>query len=328
MKDRREPMIKLSFIIVNWNSLVYLRRCIDSIYAQTRCSLEIVVVDNASPDGDASFIAREFPHITLIRCRENIGFGAANNLGFRRSTGGNVLFLNPDTELLDSAADIMMQTLSSDRDAGIVGCTLLNEDRSIQTSCIQTFPTILNQLLDSDWLRVRWPNSYLWGTAPIWSKRDGAEEVEVISGACMLMRREVFEEVGGFTEAYFMYAEDLDLCYKVQKAGYSNYYLRSPTVLHYGGKSSNPERATPMKWRSIIMFCERHHGHTYAVAFRFAIACAALARLIMLTGVRALRGILRSRPPSSAALTKWKLILHTMLVPSARLRSVSQPAVH
>jgi N-acetylglucosaminyl-diphospho-decaprenol L-rhamnosyltransferase len=317
--------MELSFIVVNWNSLTYLRKCIASIYAQTKCSFEVVVVDNASPTGEASVIAREFPQITLIQCTENIGFGAANNLGFQRSVGDNLLFLNPDTELLNSAGDIMIRTLSADRCAGVVGCTLLNEDRSIQTSCIQTFPTILNQLLDSDWLRVRWPNSHLWGTEPLWSKRVGAAQVEVISGACMLMRREVFEEVGGFTEAYFMYAEDLDLCYKIQKAGYSNYYLSYPTVLHYGGKSSNPERATPMKWRSIIMFCERHHGHAYAVAFRFAIACASLVRLIVLTGTRAPLGILRNRTPNSAALTKWKLILHTMLGSSGRLRPVSQP---
>lgn len=321
-------MIKLSFIIVNWNSIAYLRRCISSIYAQTKCSFEIIVIDNASPAEDALLIAREFPHITLIQCSENIGFGAANNLGFRRSVGDYVLFLNPDTELLNSAADIMMQALSSNPEAGIVGCTLLNEDRSIQTSCIQTFPTILNQMLDSDWLRIRWPNSHLWGTAPLWSKRDGAAQVEVISGACMLMRREVFEKVDGFTEDYFMYAEDLDLCYKVRKAEYSNYYLSSPVVLHYGGKSSNPERATPMKWRSIIMFCERHHGHTYAVAFRVAIASAALVRLIMLTGTRALMGVLTSRPPNSAALTKWKLILHTMLGSSGHLRPVSQPTTN
>jgi hypothetical protein len=308
----------LSIIIVNWNSLDYLRKCITSVYMHTHCSFEIIVVDNASPAGDASHIQQDFSHITLVQCEKNIGFGAANNLGFRHATGACILFLNPDTELLNSAANMMLCALATKPEAGVVGCTLLNEDLSIQTSCIQTFPTILNQLLDSDWLRSRWPNSRLWGTEPLWSSRESGVAVDVISGACMLMRREVFEQVGGFTETYFMYAEDLDLCYKTLHAGFRNYYLAPARILHYGGKSSDLERATRMKWRSIVMFCERHRGYAYALAFRSTIACAAIVRLAIIAGTRACKRILRSRQLNSAALTKWKLILHTMLGLSAR----------
>lgn len=305
--------MKLSIIIVNWNSLTYLRECVASLAKHMRCDYEVIVVDNASPAGDAQHIQQALPEVTLIRCDQNIGFGSANNLGFERSRGEYVLFLNPDTTLLNSAADLMIEEISSCPNFGIMGCTLLNEDTSVQTSCVQTFPTILNQLLDSDWLRVRWPNSRLWGTQALWSESGRPQRVEVISGACMLMHRKTFEQVGGFTDAYFMYAEDLDLCYKVQKAGLINYYYGPAKVLHYGGKSSNPERATPMKWKSITLFFELHRGQLYAFIFRCAISASAIARLTLMAGAQLYRGLVGNRKPRSASLTKWRLILRTML---------------
>jgi GT2 family glycosyltransferase len=307
--------MKLSIIIVNWNSFDYLQKCVASLAEHTRCSYEVIVVDNASPHGDADRIETELLDVQLLRCEGNSGFGAANNMGFRQSKGEYLLFLNPDTELVNSAADMMVEAISSCSDSGIIGCTLLNEDTSVQTSCIQTFPTILNQLLDSDWLRRIWPNSQLWGTRALWTKNTYPQQVEVISGACMLMRRQTFEQVSGFTEAYFMYAEDLDLCYKVREAGYCNYYYGPATVIHYGGKSSNPERATPMKWKSITMFCEMHYGRFYTIVFRGAMSASAVVRLAMITGTRAFRQLLGSRRPKPASLIKWKLILRTMLIP-------------
>lgn len=308
-------LIKLSIIIVNWNSVAYLRRCVASIAEHTHCDYELIVVDNASPAGDAQIIEEALPSVTLIRCEENIGFGAANNLGFEHSCGEYVLLLNPDTEFLNSAADLMIEAMLSQPDAGILGCTLFNEDNSVQTSCVQTYPTILNQLLDSDWLRAWFPNSPLWGTQVLWSALSAAQRVEVISGACMVLRREVFEQVGGFTDAYFMYAEDLDLCYKVEKAGFVNYYYGAAKVLHYGGKSSNPERATPMKWKSITLFCEMHRGRIYTFVFRCAISGSAIVRLVMIGAARVYNGFLRRRQKDTASLTKWRLILRAMLEP-------------
>ena len=251
----------LSIIIVNWNWIAYLRECVASVYEHTRDLLfETIVVDNASLAGDADLLELQLPGITVIKSVENLGFGGANNLGFRHSTGKYILFLNPDTKLVSSAINSMVQGVRELPDAGILGCKLLNTDLSIQTSCIQTFPTIANQLLDSDWLRERWPNSRLWGTKPLFSNTGLPTKVEVVSGACMLVRRDVFEQVGLFTDDYFMYAEDLDLCYKTERAGYPNYYMGTASVIHHGGKSSNPESATRMKWRSITQFCEKPAG--------------------------------------------------------------------
>ena len=311
--------MEISIIIVNWNSTDYVRGCVASIYEHTRdVAFEIIVVDNASPAGDAALLEQEFPHITLIKSNENLGFAGANNLGFRYSSGKYVLFLNPDTKLGSPAISLMVQELQAHPEGGILGCKLLNEDLSIQTSCIQTFPTILNQLLDSDWLRLRWPNSRLWGTGPLFSNDGKPAKVEVVSGACMLVRQDVFEQVGLFTEDYFMYAEDLDLCYKVERAGYSNYYLGTAAVIHYGGKSSNPESATQMKWRSIAHFCEKHHGTFYALIFRIVMASAALGRLGAIAGMGSFGNTFGNEQSRRSASAKWRLVLRAVLNPSSR----------
>jgi GT2 family glycosyltransferase len=309
----------VSIIIVNWNSIAYLRECIASICEHTLdISFEIVVVDNASPAGDADLLEPQFPEIRVIKSTVNLGFAGANNLGFKESTGEYVLFLNPDTKLVGSAINLMVQGIRSLPEAGVLGCKLLNTDLSIQTSCIQTFPTILNQLLDSDWLRLRWPNSELWGTLPLFSHSLKPAKVEVISGACMLVRRDVFEQVGLFTEDYFMYAEDLDLCYKVEGAGYSNYYLDTATVIHYGGKSSNREWATQMKWKSITHFCKKRRGNLYALIFRIAMASAAVVRLMAIAGVGLFGNTLGTPQSRRSASAKWRLVLGTMLAPSSK----------
>jgi GT2 family glycosyltransferase len=308
--------MEISIIIVNWNSIDYLRDCIASIYDHTSGLVEIIVVDNASPAGDAALLEQIYPHITLIKSKENLGFAGANNLGFRYSSGKHILFLNPDTKLTNPAINLMVRTLETLHGGGVLGCTLLNEDLSVQTSCIQTFPTILNQFLDSDWLRLRWPSSRLWGTRPLFSHGEKPVKVEAISGACMLVRRDVFEQVGFFDEDYFMYAEDLDLSYRVEQAGYSNYYLRTAKVLHYGGKSSSFESATQMKWKSIIRFLEKHRGSVYALAFRIAMAFAAVTRLVAVAGMGLFRNASGTSQPRRSA--KWRLVLGVMLTPSPR----------
>lgn len=305
----------VSIIFVNWNSVDYLREAIASIGDHTRdIEFEIIVVDNASLAGDADVIEREFPHINLIRSRENLGFAGANNLGFKHSSGKYVLFLNPDTRLITPAINHMFMSLQSLPDAGMVGCKLLNDDLSVQTSSIQTFPTILNQLLDADCLRSRWPASRLWGIAPLFSDSPEPARVEVISGACMMLKRDVFEQVGLFTEDYFMYAEDLDLCYKVASAGYSNYYVGTAAVVHYGGKSSNPLWATQMKWQSIPRFCSKHRGRFYGLVFRAAMAVAAVGRLATIKTMSLFGNTFGSREALKSSLAKWNVILKTLLI--------------
>jgi len=317
--------MQLSIIFVNWNSGDYLRECITSIYAFTRgVEFELVVVDNASPAGDAGVLERQFENLRLIRSPKNIGFGRANNLGFRHSAGNHLLFLNPDTQLVSPAIEIMLRHMDALGDAGIVGCKLLNSDLSVQTSCIQTFPTIPNQALDADLLRRRWPRSRLWGTGALLSDSATPAKVEVISGACMMLKRDLFERIGMFSEEYFMYAEDLDLCRKAVNAGYSNYFVGEATILHHGGKSSIPQTATVAKWRSILQYFEKHHGSLHTLLFRGVMSVIALFRLGILS-LGFFRGpVAANRRGAYSTAAKWRAILKTLLTHSAGSRPESQ----
>lgn len=306
-------MIDLSIIIVNWNSTAYILKCVESIYANTHeIEFEILVVDNASPDCDVDIVKRRFPKVVLIESPTNLGFARANNLGYRASRGEFVVFLNPDTILVNSAFDLMLRHVRKLPTVGAVGCTLLNRDQTVQTSAIQTFPTILNQLLDLDDLRNRFPACHLWNIAPLYAGGTEPSRVEVISGACVMFRREVFAQIGQFSEEYFMYAEDLDLCYKAAQAGFANFYIPEGQIIHYGGTSSNPRRAVVMKWRSILQYVAKHRGYSYQFAFRAAMACSALVRLAVLIALVAVRRGAR-RNAARGTLFKWWLILKTML---------------
>src|SRR6185312_9935428 len=152
------PQVELSIIIVNWRSAAFLRKCLATIYETTHAiDFETVVVDNASFDGAAEMLAAEFPQVRFVQSEKNLGFAGANNLGFRNSVGENLLLLNPDTEIIGSAIPAMLSLLRFTPDAGIIGCKLLNSDGTIQTSCVQRFPSILNQALDADYLRLKFP---------------------------------------------------------------------------------------------------------------------------------------------------------------------------
>jgi GT2 family glycosyltransferase len=308
--------MQLSVISVNWNSTAYLLKCIESVYAHTRdIEFEIIVVDNASPDTDADRLKEQFPTITLIKNRVNVGFARANNIGFRASRGEYIVLLNPDTYLLNPAFTLMLRQARSIPTAGVLGCTLFNGDLSIQTTAIQTFPTIMNQLLDLNFLRDRFPACRLWNFAPLLEGKSGACPVEVISGACLMLKRTVFEKVGLFSEDYFMYAEDLDLCLKATRAGFTNYYLPEGRIVHYGGKSSVPSRAIVMKWRSILHYLEKYRGFGYVAAFRVAMALGAVVRLVAL----AVSYPVMRRPRTNSGvspLAKWWTILGIMLAPS------------
>jgi GT2 family glycosyltransferase len=307
--------MELSIVCVNWNSVDYLRECLASIYEHTlEVKFEIVIVDNASPAGDVSVLEREFPQIKIIKSPKNLGFAGANNLGFRHSSGTYVLFLNPDTKLMGPSIPILLRHIKALPDAGIVGCKLLNSDLTVQLSSIQKFPTILNQALDAEYLRIRWPRCPLWEIAPLFADDVKLLKVRVIPGACMLLRRTVFEQVGGFSEDYFMYAEDIDLNYKVKHAGFSNYYVGETAIIHHGGGSSSRQEvrqwAVVMKMNAMLQLFRKTRGRTYGTGYRAAMGTVAAARLLILTGISLIKRTLGRGQSPQVALGKWKAILN------------------
>jgi N-acetylglucosaminyl-diphospho-decaprenol L-rhamnosyltransferase len=303
----------LSIVIVNWNSTAFLRECLRSIYTTAaNLQFEVIVIDNASFDGSQMMVRTEFPAVEFIQSRRNLGFAGANNVAFARSSGRNVLFLNPDTELTGDALRVMCSALDAIPDAGVVGCRLLNSNRSLQTSCIQAFPSILNQTFDFELLQALFPKSSFWGMRPLYERRSQPSIVDIVSGACLMIRRIVFEQVGQFSTDYFMYAEDMDLCYKVARAGWRSYFVGDATVIHHGGRSS---RIRPNHFASIMMreskltFMRARHGRAYAVRYQCAAAAISIARLVILTAALPLAIGKSRREKVRASLTKWFKIL-------------------
>lgn len=301
----------LSVIIVNWNSKDYVRQCLASLFHHTAASRpEVIVVDGASFDGCDAMLAAEFPTVRFVQSPTNVGFGRANNLGVEHATRTHLLLLNPDTELTENAPAMLLEWAARLPDAGAIGCRLLNKDGVLQTSCVQSFPTVLNQLLDSEFLRGAFPKSSLWGMAPLLGDRDQVHVAEAISGACILVRRDRFLAVGGFTPSYFMYGEDLDLCCKLQRAGFRNYFVPQTSVIHFGGGSSSrapSDFSTVMMRQSVQHFLRLNQGAGAAALYRATLGGSAVLRL-MLIGPMLLfrRGVVQHGRDS---FRKWKAIL-------------------
>jgi GT2 family glycosyltransferase len=282
--------MNLSIIIVNWNSTGYLRHCLASIYRETKgINIDVVVVDNASRDDSCTELIRgEFPNVVLHCSSKNLGFAQGSNLGYELSSGEILLFLNPDTEIQSDVFTRMVKELESTSCTGAVGARLLNSDGSLQTSCIQSYPTILNQLLDSEFLRNRFPASRLWGMQPLFARSANPARADVISGACLMVKREVFAQVGRFDDSYFMYVEDVDLCRKITGAGYTIHYMNDCEVIHHGGKSSAVQGrhfANLRQQRAILQFFAATQGRWYSFLYRVGVAFAAVIRLIIIVSL-------------------------------------------
>jgi N-acetylglucosaminyl-diphospho-decaprenol L-rhamnosyltransferase len=320
-------MTDLSIIIVNWNSVDYLQACLSSLYRETQgLRFEVIVVDNASGDGCKSMLCKDFHDVQLIEARENLGFARANNLGSRRSKGDLLLFLNPDTEVIGDALVRMVAYLRTHPSAGAAGVRLLNSDGSVQTSCIQPFPSILNQMLDFEYLQRRFPRWKLWGMQPLFDPECQAARVDTISGACFMVKRSVFNKVGGFSEEYFMYSDDLDLSRKIAEAGYEVVCLPGSAVTHHGGKSSvqrTDSFADVLQRESLEQFFRKTQGRFYATAYRLAMAAIAIIRMTAAVCLAPFAGrVLQGKKPG-AVFRKWSAILGWAL--GLRTRSPSQP---
>lgn len=280
-------------------------------------NIEIIVIDNASFDGAERMIAMEFKEVRYIQSLDNLGFSRANNIAFRASTGNVILFLNPDTVVDVNSITRMVAAVHGQNNSGVVGARLLNGDGSIQTSCIQAFPTITNQLLDSNALRQRTPAWTLWGTRAILESDTQPREVEVISGACMMIKREVLERINLFSEDYFMYCEDTDLCLKAIKYGYVNYYCGDAVVTHYGGGSTGNGGksgfSSILSKQSLKTYFILHRGRVYGAVYQCAMGIAAVIRLAILGGLLSFTLNGRRRYNAKTAAGKWISILRWSL---------------
>lgn len=306
-------MPDLSIIIVNWNSAEYLRTCLDTVYRFTQgISIETIVIDNASNDGCDAMLAASFPQVRFIDSALNLGFARANNVAYREATADLLLFLNPDTEIASDALTQLVTWMRANPEFGAAGPRLLNTDGTLQESCVQAFPTILNQVLDSDFLRRRFPASPLWGTRALYAAEPGPAAVDAISGACFMATRAAFEKAGLFTEDYFMYSDDLDLSYKIWHAGYKVACLTDCEVVHHGGKSSAQQSnhfAAVLQRESMAQYFAKTRGRFYSFVYRAAMGFSALLRVAVALALLVVTTLLRHNVSARALVQKWFAIL-------------------
>lgn len=259
-------MIRLTIIIVNWNTRDILRDCLTSVYAQTQdVSFDMIVIDNASSDGSAEMIRTEFPQVILVENTENRGFAAANNQGMRIAKGQYVLLLNSDTLLLNGPIQKIIAFADQNSKAAVVGCRVLNPDRTLQPTCFM-FPSLLNLFLAATYLYKNFPKSRFFGRERMsWWDRSDIREVDVVTGCFMLVRREAIEQVGMMDESFFMYAEETDWCYRFKQAGWTNMFYPNAQIIHLGGQSSKQVKVAMMVQvrRAILQFLKKNHGTFY-----------------------------------------------------------------
>lgn len=257
-------MPEVSIIILNWNTREMLRECLTSIQLHSGdLDMETIVVDNHSSDGSPEMVRQDFSNVVLLANQENVGFARGNNQGVAIAKGGFVLLLNSDALLTPGALQTLMDLARAKPKAGMVGARLLNTDKTFQAS-FTPIPNLGREFLILSGLgRLLFGRSYPSHGA---EAERGAQMVGYVEGACMLLPRPLYLEVGGLDEGYFMYAEDVDLCFAIQRHGYQVWYHPDAKVIHVGGGSSKnrkPQREADL-YKSRIRFFRKYYGNFQA----------------------------------------------------------------
>ena len=279
---------EVSVVIVNWNSKELLDGALRSLYERTKTvTFETIVVDNGSADGSAEHIRSAWPGVQLIALDSNHGFGAANNIAFKECRGKYVLVLNPDTVVFDTTVSGLIECMEEHPEAGCAGARHLNPDGSLQWS-MDDFPRLLNDTLRyTDAYRIPVVGPLLRSRYPAFSAHDTEREVGWVNGACMLVRREVIESVGGFDEYFFIFAEELDWCRRMWEAGWTVRFSPRAELIHMLGGTfmSVDGRRTVLIYQSLLRYYRKHYSPAKYRAVRTMVQVNAAARLAVLGGM-------------------------------------------
>lgn len=282
----------VSIIIVSFNTKDLLNACLSSIQNYLKgIDYEIIVVDNASKDGSADMVKKEFPNVVLVENEKNLGFGKANNIGAKKAKGEAILFLNSDTQLVDDSLKKMVTFVSQNEKIGAVGGQLKNSNGAIEQSA-RRFYSLFNLFL------------MLFGLERVgFVRHRGAQkEVDWVSGGYMLVKRSLFNNLSGFDEQIFMYTEDMEFCYRVRKKGYQVWYFPSSYVLHTTHGSASRGFAIEHIYKGILYFYKKHRSSVEYTIARVLLMIKAVVALgigmlinnnyLKTTYRKALRGIL------------------------------------
>ena len=240
-------------------------------------SCEVLVVDNRSTDDSVAMLREQFPWVKVIANAENVGFARANNQAIAQSSGKYLLLLNPDTVVKAGAVTTLLAFMEAHDNVGAVGPRLLNADLTLQPSCSPA-PTLWREL----WRLFHLDRLHAYAEYPIarWSLHH-AHPVDIIKGACLLIRRDLFEQVGGLDNAFFIYSEEVDLCKRIQQAGWQLYWVPQAEVIHYGAQSTQlvAREMFLNLYRYKVLYFRKRHGARTAVLYKVVLLLASLARL-------------------------------------------------
>ena len=270
--------MKISIVIVNYNVEYFLEQCLNSVRrALQGVEGEVFVVDNNSVDGSLKMLSQKFPDVKVIANKENVGFSRANNQAIRVSTGEYVLLLNPDTVIEDDTLTKCIAFMDAHPDAGGLGVKMVDGKGNFLPESKRGLPTPAAAFYKMFGLAKLFPHSkrfarYYMGHL----SNDETNEVEILAGAFMMMRRETLDKVGLLDETFFMYGEDIDLSYRITQGGYKNYYFPETRIIHYKGESTKKTSVNYVFvfYKAMEIFAKKHFGQKRAVWFSFFINMA------------------------------------------------------
>lgn len=282
----RQQALQLSVIIVNYNVREFLDHALTSIRKAMRGMRgEVIVVDNASDDGSIEMLRKRYPEVQRIVNSTNLGFARANNIALRRARGRYLLLINPDTIVQEDTFRVMVKFFEDHPEVGLAGCKILNPDGSFQLACRRSFPTPWVAFTKIVGLSALFAGSKLFGRYNLtYLNPNESYEVDAVSGSFMMLRREVYERVGGLDEDFFMYGEDLDWCYRIQQAGWKIYYVPTTQIIHYKGESTKRSNLDEIKtfYTAMELFVKKHLSSSFLLSLliRFGIFISSgLARM-------------------------------------------------
>lgn len=273
-----KAVVKLSVVIVNYNVKHFIEQCLFSVLkAAQHVSCEVFVVDNNSVDGSVALIKSRFPQITLIENTTNTGFSVANNQAIRQATGEYVLLLNPDTVVQEDTFLKTVAFMDEHPEAGGLGVKMLDGQGNFAPESKRGLPTPAVAFYKMFGLSKLFPRSRKFGRYHLtYLSEKEVQEIDVISGAFMLMRKAVLDRIGLLDETFFMYGEDIDLSYRITQAGYKNYYFPYTQIIHYKGESTKRSSINYVLvfYKAMAIFSKKHFSGSHTFWFSFLINLA------------------------------------------------------
>lgn len=275
-------MQDLSIIIVNYNVKHFVEQCLHSVFnASKNLNIEVFVVDNNSVDGSVPFIKQKFPQVKLIENKTNTGFSVANNQAIKLSTGKYVLLLNPDTVVQEDTFEKVVTFMNEHPEAGGLGIKMFDGKGKFLPESKRGLPTPAVAFYKIFGLAKLFPNSKKFGQYHLtYLDKDKTHQIDVLSGAFMLMRKETLDKVGLLDETFFMYGEDIDLSYRITLGGYKNYYFADSSIIHYKGESTKKSSVNYVIvfYKAMAIFAQKHFSSGNAKLFNFLIHLAIYLR--------------------------------------------------